>query len=101
MIYACIRILRKQPALIIVMAGVWLAASAVLFHAYVDGYLWSVTAPLSGVDALLWDFYRMPFSQVLVGMSFHLGWGTAFLGLLLMLYRERRERKKARKRDQP
>jgi hypothetical protein len=85
MIGGFLRLMRKYPNVLLLLAGLWIAALPVGFAFYVEDHILSTNAFPQGLDAALYDIHRLPYAEGVAIAIFFLGCGTSLAAICCMI----------------
>jgi hypothetical protein len=84
MIAAVKWLVRKCPNVLVLLAGLWLAATPWVFVSYVEDHIMAWGSPPTGFDAVLYYFHEWRYGEVVTAVIFFLGCGIVLTALIKM-----------------
>jgi hypothetical protein len=85
MIHACKWLVKKCPNVLVLFAGLWIAALPVSFVFYVEDHLMASGIRPTGIDAVLYDLHSIRHGEAVAVTIFFLGIGLSLAAIFRMI----------------
>ena len=85
MIGACKWLARKCPNVLVLFAGLWIAAAPTCFAIYVEDHVINSNTIPEGLDAVLYHIHSLPYAETAAIVMFFLGLGTSATAIVFMI----------------